>query len=83
MALTRARQAPEMRPGRRARLSCWSVAGRRLGAAKDVRVLIAKAAWAEVWRWGACRSCREGRSERAAVDHFSHTLIPFWHSRRT
>jgi hypothetical protein len=38
----------------RARLSiaCWSVVGRRLGVAKDVRVMIAKMAWEEVWRWG-------------------------------
>jgi hypothetical protein len=30
---------------------CWSVAGRRLGVAKDIRVLIAKMAWEKPWRW--------------------------------
>jgi TPR repeat protein len=33
-------------------IDCWSVASRRLGVAKDVRVLIAKMAWEEPWRWG-------------------------------
>jgi hypothetical protein len=32
-------------------IACWSVVGRRCGVAKDVRVLIAKGAWEEVWRW--------------------------------
>jgi hypothetical protein len=36
----------------RAALDCWSVAGRRLGVAKDVRIMIAKMAWEEVWHWG-------------------------------
>jgi hypothetical protein len=31
---------------------CWSMAGRRLRVVKDMRVMIAKMAWAEVWRWG-------------------------------
>jgi hypothetical protein len=40
---------------RRARIAidCWSVAGRRCGVAKDIRVMIAKLAWEEVWRWSA------------------------------
>jgi hypothetical protein len=33
-------------------IDCWSTAGRRLGVVKDMRVVIAKMAWAEVWRWG-------------------------------
>jgi hypothetical protein len=32
-------------------LVCWGVVGRRLGVAKDVRVVIAKMAWEEVWLW--------------------------------
>jgi hypothetical protein len=40
--LIRARQA----------LVCWSIVGRRLGVAKDMRMMIAKAAWEEVWQWG-------------------------------
>jgi hypothetical protein len=38
----------------RARLAiaCWSVAGRRCGLIKDVRVMIAKMLWEEAWRWG-------------------------------
>jgi hypothetical protein len=37
----------------RAAIDCWSVVGRRCVVAKDVRVLIAKMAWEEPWRWGA------------------------------
>jgi hypothetical protein len=33
-------------------IDCWSMAGRRLGLAKDMRVTIAKMAWAEAWVWG-------------------------------
>jgi hypothetical protein len=38
----------------RARLAifCWSVVDRRLGVARDVRVMIAKMAWEDAWRWG-------------------------------
>jgi hypothetical protein len=36
----------------RSAIDCWSVAARRLGVAKDIRVMIAKMAWEEVWRWG-------------------------------
>jgi hypothetical protein len=32
-------------------IDCWSVAGRRLRLVKDMRVMIAKTAWAEAWRW--------------------------------
>jgi hypothetical protein len=32
-------------------IGCWSVTGRRLGVAKDVRIIIAKMAWEDVWRW--------------------------------
>jgi hypothetical protein len=35
---------------RRAML-CWSVVGSRCGLVKDVRVVIAKMAWEEAWRW--------------------------------
>jgi hypothetical protein len=42
---------------RRARkaIACWSVVGRRFGVAKDIRVLIGKSAWDEVWLWGERR----------------------------
>jgi hypothetical protein len=33
-------------------IDCWSVVARRCGMAKDMRVLIAKMAWEEAWRWG-------------------------------
>jgi hypothetical protein len=39
--LSRAREA----------IDCWSVVARRLGVAKDMRVLIAKMAWEEAWHW--------------------------------
>lgn len=32
-------------------IECWIVAGRRLGVAKDIRMIIAKMAWEERWRW--------------------------------
>jgi TPR repeat protein len=35
----------------RAAIACWSMAGRRCGVAKDIRVMIAKMAWEEAWRW--------------------------------
>jgi hypothetical protein len=33
-------------------ISCWSAVARRIGIAKDVRVLIAKMAWEQAWKWG-------------------------------
>jgi TPR repeat protein len=39
--LARARQA----------IGCWSIVGLRLGVVKDIRVMIAKMAWEEAWRW--------------------------------
>jgi hypothetical protein len=43
--LVRARQA----------VACWSVVALRIGVVKDLRVMIAKMAWEEVWRWGEKR----------------------------
>jgi hypothetical protein len=31
-------------------IGCWSMAGRRRGVVKDIRVMIAKMAW-EPWLW--------------------------------
>jgi hypothetical protein len=36
----------------RTALLCWSVVGRRLRVAKDVRIMIAKMVWEQVWEWG-------------------------------
>jgi hypothetical protein len=33
-------------------VDCWSMAARRCGMVKDIRVAIAKMAWEEAWRWG-------------------------------
>jgi hypothetical protein len=33
-------------------IDCWSVVGRRHGVSKDMRVMIAKMAWEDPWRWG-------------------------------
>jgi hypothetical protein len=33
-------------------IDCWSMAARRRGVVKDMRVTIAKMAWAEAWQWG-------------------------------
>jgi hypothetical protein len=35
----------------RAAIACWSAVGLRHGVVKDVRVMVAKMAWEEVWRW--------------------------------
>jgi hypothetical protein len=32
-------------------VACWAVVGRRSGLVKDVRVMIGKMAWEEVWLW--------------------------------
>jgi TPR repeat protein len=40
-----------MRRRARAAIACWSVVGLRCGVVKDVRVMIAKMAWEETWRW--------------------------------
>jgi hypothetical protein len=47
----------------RAAIACWSSVGRRCGVVKDIRVVIAKMAWGEVWRWGEVDA--EKRAERA------------------
>ncbi len=36
-------------------MDCWSVVGRRLHLARDVRAVIAKIAWEEAWQWGEKR----------------------------
>jgi hypothetical protein len=43
-------------------IDCWSMAGRRLRVVKDMRVMIAKMAWAEVWLWSD--QVNVGREER-------------------
>jgi hypothetical protein len=42
-------------------IDCWSVAALRCGVVKDVRVMIAKMAWAEAWRWGEHEHVQEAR----------------------
>jgi hypothetical protein len=32
-------------------IRCWSVVGCRHGVVKDIRVMIAKMAWEDAWRW--------------------------------
>jgi hypothetical protein len=32
-------------------IACWGIVGRRLGVAKDIRIVISKLAWEEPWRW--------------------------------
>jgi hypothetical protein len=43
-------------------IDCWSVVARRLGVVKDVRVMNAKMAWEEVWRWGEKQKVDESNS---------------------
>jgi TPR repeat protein len=42
----------EMCARARVAIHCWSAVGLRNGVVKDVRVLIAKNLWAELWWWG-------------------------------
>jgi hypothetical protein len=37
----------------KAAVDCWSVVAQRCGVVKDVRVMIARLAWEEAWRWVA------------------------------
>jgi hypothetical protein len=46
-----AQQDAMMQRARQA-IDCWSVVARRCGVAKDIRLLIAKMAWEDAWRWG-------------------------------
>jgi hypothetical protein len=45
-------------------IDCWSVVGRRRGVVKDMRVMIAKMAWEEVWRWGEYVEAAETNSAK-------------------
>jgi hypothetical protein len=50
--LERVVQLHEAMLGRARRaIDCWSVAGRRCGLVRDVRLMIARMAWDEPWRW--------------------------------
>jgi hypothetical protein len=50
--LERALETHQLTLGRaRQAVDCWSVVARRCGVVKDVRVMIAKMAWQEPWRW--------------------------------
>jgi hypothetical protein len=55
-----------LRRARRA-IACWSMAGRRRGIMKDMRVMIAKMAWEEPWRWGEKMEEDEYAPKRANV----------------
>jgi hypothetical protein len=48
----------------RAAIDCWSVVGRRCRVVKDMRVVIAKMLWEEVWRWGEKE--QDAREEKKA-----------------
>jgi hypothetical protein len=45
-------------------IDCWSMAGRRLGVVKDMRVVIAKILWEEPWRWGEKEDARDVKKTR-------------------
>jgi hypothetical protein len=32
-------------------INCWSMVGQRWGVVEDVRIMISRLAWAEMWRW--------------------------------
>jgi hypothetical protein len=50
----------EMLNRARESLRCWGIVGRRCGAVKDIRVMIGKMVWQEVWQWG-----ENGNGDRA------------------
>jgi hypothetical protein len=50
----------------RAAIMCWSLVGRRCRVAKDVRVVIAKMAWEEVWRWSDLQRSEKTSSSAAS-----------------
>jgi hypothetical protein len=61
--------AAMLRRARRA-IDCLSMAGRRRGVVKDMRVMIAKMLWAEAWRWGNSDNGEQARKgEESARDH--------------
>jgi hypothetical protein len=39
-------------------IACWSKVGIRLGVAKDIRMIVSKMVWQDVWRWGEERWSR-------------------------
>jgi hypothetical protein len=46
-------------------IACFGLVARRLGVAKDIRVLIGKMVWDEPWRWGEQKAgCAECDSEK-------------------
>jgi hypothetical protein len=52
-------------------IDCWSMAGRRCGVVKDMRLMISKMAWEEAWQWGEKDSVEEvepKRPSRASSD---------------
>jgi hypothetical protein len=59
--LTRAREA----------LLWWGIVGRRLGVVRDIRVMIGKLSWAEVWQWGEQR-------EQGVVEWIGDAVASLW-----
>jgi hypothetical protein len=55
--LGRARQA----------IDCWSMAGRRCGVVKDIRVMIAKMAWEEAWCWSEKEEVEPAKKARTGA----------------
>jgi TPR repeat protein len=68
--LERVLQLHEAMLGRaRVAIDCWSMAGRRCGLVKDMRVKIARMAWSEAWQWGE-RSRRDTEQIMAATGSY-------------
>jgi hypothetical protein len=49
-------------------IAAWSMAGRRCGVVRDMRVMIAKMAWQEVWRLGEQERAEQSDAKRLRVD---------------
>jgi TPR repeat protein len=45
-------------------VDCWSMAAQRRGVVKDMRVVIAKMAWEEPWRWGEKEKAQEAQKQQ-------------------
>jgi hypothetical protein len=57
----------EMLSRTRDAIDCWSMAGRRRGMVKDMRVMIAKMAWEEPWRWSGEEVSEQRRDKTAKL----------------
>jgi hypothetical protein len=49
-------------------IMCWSIVGRRRGVVKDIRIMIAKIAWTEDWRWSETAIAEQAKKQKMSLD---------------